>query len=97
MAPRLLAPLRDFTEEEARAILNELWKGYEWEEIVARCSKARAEKLARARENGSALDPPEALSHRDHGRERPELVPSPRVRSGNGADAPFAPEDPTIR
>lgn len=56
MTPRLLAPLRDFTEEEARAILNELWKGYDWEEIVAICSKARAERLAR--ENGSASDPP---------------------------------------
>jgi hypothetical protein len=95
MTPRLLAPLRDFTEEEARAILNELWKGYDWEEIVAICSKARAERLAR--ENGSASDPPEALSHRDHGRERPELVPSPRVRSGDGADAPLAPTDPAIR
>jgi hypothetical protein len=55
MTPRLLAPLRDFTEEEARAILNELWKGYSWEEIVARCSKAGAERLAS--ENGSTSHP----------------------------------------
>jgi hypothetical protein len=55
MTPRLLAPLRDFTEEEARKILNELWKGYDWETIVARCSKARAER--RAREKGSASHP----------------------------------------
>ena len=52
MALRLLAPLRDFTEEEAREILNDLWKGYDWETIVSVVSEAKG-RIAAA-QGGSA-------------------------------------------
>jgi glutathionylspermidine synthase len=47
MTYRLLAPLRDLTEEEMTNCLNILWKGYDWETIVAQYFKARAQRLAR--------------------------------------------------
>jgi hypothetical protein len=53
MTFRLLAPLRDFTEEEAREHLNFLWRGYDWETIVSIVSAKEKARRAAA-QSGSA-------------------------------------------
>jgi len=55
MAFRLLAPLRDFTREEAIEHLKDLWKGYDWDTIVSRVLEGAASRAAA--ESGSASEP----------------------------------------
>lgn len=52
---RLLAPLRDFTREEAIEHLKDLWKGYDWETIVSMVLEGAARRAAAQR--GSASEP----------------------------------------